>query len=376
MPAVDLRPFVTTRNGVPYFEMVNLRESYKADQQLEATRICVVDWDNIDRFIEDMLPDVSVSSENVFLGTFTIGAYVNNALEGIGPIPTTDPPPYSVIRKKFIRKDPEEHPRRSKLYAAQAEVIEGLGWPGRSSGTGGPMGVFSSRPVQFDEDTQIALDGAVKIAVTYRTLPYTVGVSDALVNVPENSELSRYVSIQSGSGVDSVQLPLRQLHYATNSDGTDGVDGGLVTTTLNKVHFKTTFTMTWHMVPVVPSAAADMTGLVNQTELPGNRLHPRTYKVGSLLYVGYEVSKVFFTPTRREVRDITYHFTERRPGWNFVFRPDINYFVRIYWPGANPFRRHPPPVGRFDLVSGGYNLNDFGELKNLFRIDEYAAAVA
>ena len=151
------------------------------------------------------------------------------------------------------------------------------------------------------------------------------------------------------------------------------------------------------MVPRVPLAAQLMQGMCNQTntiQFPATILK-ETPDVGTLTYLGYELSDPYYTVSGRQVFDVVYSLGYRpsgdgpKRGWNAAYcskRMAMRRIIIGILSGTSilnpvtgvPFTTFPRSDDAADEVAGNQNarlvtkdgnLYNFGELANLFKFE-------
>ncbi len=335
--------FTTTRGNVDYDLMPQYREMY-AEGHFAIEQIAIVDWNDKDRFLSGVMPDVAVGQD--------LGEVLNLHLYGsvAGSLATS-------VRKELRRYDPQSHPNYQKMIATDYEVLNPLGYPKEEGG-------------EFVTRSHSAPDGKCLIRLTWKALPYLLG-SDASANA--NSEILRYCSIKTSYAGQNLEIPFsrvqRQNQFSFFTDF--GTENGLVqNVNLRRPFSEVHVAITWHYAPKLPRAATMFMGRVNQAALSvQNGVYQQTFRPGTLLYLNAEVSEQFYTFSMQRVVNITYHFLWRDYGLNFGVGHN-HFFNAFTWRnartavkigGVGPVQDAPWPAGK--------NLFDYVDMINLFKID-------
>lgn len=383
----------------------------------EATRVCYVRWSDAQAFRQAVLPMVMIApaTESDYVSRLALVERPNDA-DLTDLYNWTEEP-----RRKLLRLDPEPHPRKPWLHAVSADV----------TGVGAATMTADGR-IAF-VDGRDGSDGVARVIVTYRKLPYHIGISDATTNRQYDGlttrvsdgvgggefsspgcELPRYVSREFKPASDSFPIrggPNTQLQEFGGRPIAGGAFGGkiavfvaddksLITEDLTKVGYKCHVIYTWHMVPAIPAAAGQIIGCVNDhAPFDYQGLKPA---VGSrrwasdTLYEYPEIGDPYPMVDGTIVRDIKYHCLYRRPGHNYVFRSSLVYpsparpvvpgFFRPLGPTREyagwvlAFRRLPADTdpswnatidntGQFGFRPGD-TLYRYADLNSLFQINE------
>lgn len=372
-------PFRTQRSSIPYFELPEQGFSIRAHSgPKEAKRTLLVDWPLRDALQADLLPDVEIGGNVVGNGPGGTLPHIDLSFWN----PTVTRQHFYYFRRKLLRKDPERHPRYPDLYAWEASVPLGYGYP-ESDGDS-----ISYRQATLDPATGTGLDGKAKVVVTYKKMPFDhtqdVGVGEEWFHDPTTSEIFRYCSVKVKSAGENLPIETSAARWFwTNEDGR--VVGTAPPQKLNKLLERSHFAITWHMVPRVPKAAQYLLGTVNENSIviPKRNLFGVSRAVctpGTLLYTSPEISDPYTTMGGREVYDVTYHLIYRPQGWNRFARPwagggsGFSYLVRG---GAGvqevTFDTGRGPTGAALLIDEEHCIYPYSRLQELWRIDgEYA----
>jgi len=407
---------LTIRNAVPYTEVGETVQRFTSDGQLEIKRFVQVRHDRKEQFISDVLADAFVepypSPDPVISRMEVIEVDDFNR-------PANDARSIHLYNRYYLnRLDPEPHPRVPGLFAQEGEIIEGLGYPTRNP-------IIPRQDVGNDlAFGQQASDnpGFVKIAITYRSLPYDIDVPRGIVSeltrrdgsplqaadfatnnslCNATSEIYRYVSRKRAPAGENQPLP----NLAGNGLFRFALDGDFVNNnSVTRPIHKIALTYTWHMVPVIPTTVYSQLGRVNDRpfdilngifRLPGgNRTSLPTTRVR---YDAVEISPSYvrFNSTRRFV-DITFHllvrvnvgghlsFLRARPATNPItiamlssgggdtfitsVRTTKWFYDRMLIPSSGqviPFADRGPQEHP-NIARGVF---EFGDLENIFRID-------
>jgi hypothetical protein len=369
--------FTTTRDGIEYDLMPDYSDRVPDQGQHERTQIALVDWGNVEAFKRAILPDVRIG-EN-------LGQSLDLSCFGSGN-PALSP------RVALHRLKPQQHPNTInkvlRLYAMEADVVEGLGYPNKSA-----FGEFEFR--SRSSTSAKANQGRAFVRVVWKTLPFTVEVPDEVTNAAANSELLRWCHIKTSYAGQNLELTGTQLHFINQVNGAiPGVPlaAGAVVRPLperpRKPVLDTHLTITWRMVPRVPHAATLHQGRVNfeavtTANLPENIIFRRNLLRGTLLYMVAEISDPYRTVTGTAVADITYHFLYRDNqdtprsygvGHNFALSPANAAWLRVAKPVPNPAAGNPGQPQQLGPTGDspwpmGHNLHDYFTFLNLFRMD-------
>jgi hypothetical protein len=351
-----------------------------------------VKWEDKDAFLAAILPDVYLGNEDagqvLTLTPYSIDTNGNDA-RPIGP--------HRYPRRRCFRLPPEQHPFRRGVYAVDASVLRGEGYissAGRDRGqqqpvegrqflpphwphfktqraaevwpqeTVVPEGNEEDVPHQQDVPAVASYDGYVMIGIVWKDLPYeTLLIEDDLnspnagqylsweasntkVNQSEYCELSRYCIIRPSVRGSHLPIPSQQAVFIN--------DNGQILKNNSNIPVKLaeaqpffvpamTFSVVWKMVPRVPRAATLLQGCCNEVDdlwSIGIYEEAGPPEVGTLMYLGYELSDPYRTVTDRRVVDITYNFGYRPSGsgpyrgWNSTYCPTIRDFARIVFGSA------------------------------------------
>ena len=375
-------PLSTLRDLIPYAEDYSAYAEVTDGPATEATRTVFVPW-TLSRFFEEaILPRVAIGSPAVSpdAAPFEDDIYLTN--RNLAGDSLTF---FKLQRRQLLRLDPEAHPRKPWLHACKTRV----------TGVGAATHEADGK-IRFVDG---ASDGVAKIEVTYRKLPYQIGIPDRFTNpdgvlgggdaallatlYPDDlgSEILRYVSREWKPASDQFTIPGTQLQEFR------GGAGGIIAEPLPKNVPKTHIVYTWHMVPEIPLTAGWLRGHVQGRTDAAKFDRTGLAKIeganerftGDSLYLYPEIGDPYPMVDGTEVRDIKYHVIFRRPGSNFVFRPSL--LTRgIDTPELPPrfqgwtlaFRRLP--AGDPDLGTVGQDLphkpgntsHPYGNLHSLF----------
>lgn len=368
--------------------------------------VCRVRAEEAFNFVKSILPDVYEDEANPMGDQALI-------MSAYGA-PTT----LAYDRNPLIRLNPERHPRHPRAFAVDAVYMSGEGFPSKADD--GDL-TFRTRRVPFiqgaeDEESPLAVDGYVKIGVTWRDLPYEtlIDINDEDAHIRNgddaanaDSEIIRYCVFKPSVKGQHLQIPGANVFFV-DDDGKVVLAGvGLntgsppflganlpLTIPEPQPHFvpSATYSVTWKMIPRVPIAADLLRGMVNQTNtlaFPREFFSSLKPDVDTLLYLGYELSDPYFTVSGRKVFDLTYSFGYRasgdnpKRGWNSAWcarKMDFRRVVVGVLAGGqiiNPAKGTAItqfPISTDDILGSqtarvtdyGANLYNFGELSNLF----------
>lgn len=335
-------PLRTVRDNIPHAESgEGYRETHDG-HATEATRTIFTPYLQSGNYIRAVMPRVSLG---VAIGTVTRhpgGSYLGgdniwykgriNISPVLGPRPVYDlEGDYFVLQRRSLhRLDPEPHPWMPWLHVVKAEMT-GLG--------AAKMDPLTGR-IYFREGLGHAgagdTDGIARIVVTYRKLPYVVGVPDSVTNTFDGYqrdrfmavdatrlgyELPRYVSRQFKPGSETYTIPAQQMQEFR------GGPHSIIPEAMSKIVAKSHIVYTWHMVPQVPLTAGLLLGHVNDFPFDVNGLRELlgSYdrRGSDMQYLYPEIGDPYPMCDGVTVRDIKYHMLFRRPGNNYVFRPGI-----------------------------------------------------
>lgn len=334
------------KGQVPYSEIAEYKTVIRGNAY-EATRVCLVEWSQRAEFIQAMLPLVAVGDT---VAAVNVGKFAEGGAA------------YDVNRLTLNRYDPEPHPKYPWLYAMEAEEMEGIGSLNKDPGSSAI--VFRDKPGIAGSN-----DGAAKIAITYRGLPFNItpaGQTNGTINVHGANpvyELERYVSVKPKPA--GKQLPLAGGTFREVDSPTVQIpESGVMPIT------ETHLAYTWHMCPKVPASAATMMGCVNSQYFDAVA-RDTPYQVynffpGTILYVNHEIGDYYYLADGTKVCDLTYHFLYRSWGHNKVFRPLIGQWRSIFRNAANANPAAPPANDFYRRYAPGYNLQDWADLNLLF----------
>lgn len=365
--------FVTTRSNVSYDMLPEFSESCPEAGQLERVQDCYVAWSQKDNFLKAILPDVLV--DNGGHGGLTGETLVLNAYREMNPV-TGNLAVTTSLRKQLLRFAPQKHPNVGHLYA-MAATVEPLGYPVENGGI-----------LQVKQSGNI--DGAARVRVTWKSLPFAVDVTDGIANASTGSEFLRWCSIKTSFAGQNLEVPGTRLELY---DPITGIFLRQLPTGLRKTFAESHIMVKWHMVPLVPNAAHLMAGRVNLTAFNTPAASGATHQVfrqgfrrGTLLYLSYECSEPYTTIGGNRVFDICYHFLHRdnMNGWrawgtghNFLFSAIENAWVRAgiaaNFVGGGGGLQFPIQDNPHDA---GKNIADYMELTNLWKIDDNVITVA
>lgn len=306
--------------------------------------ICIVRADQKDQFLGAILPDVyEDNTDQRANGQMTMTAF------GQSPV-------VRYWRNPLVRLSPERHPIRSRAYVVNADVVSGAGYVAKTPDNipahldpdngiipetilpGWPT--YRSAGVAIDPETDKIIptvsEGYIRIAVTWRDLPYELNVggridsgttadaaSDAFANSASNSEIVRYCVFKPQPKGQNAGITGGKLFYVKD-DGTILMDPRNPTVpALAPLESQTffnpmiNFSITWKMVPRIPFAALALQGFCNDAQnipFPTTLLKDKP-DVGTLRFVSPEVSDPYYTVSDGQVFDITYAVSYR-PGGN------------------------------------------------------------
>lgn len=279
--------------------------------------------------------------------------------------------------EKVVRRGPEVHPVLPRLYAVEAELIEGVGAPDQplrtdviriaKLATAPVVGIDLPGPL-VPGDRQQPASGWAKVRVTYSSLPYGAVVDDRLGSADYgtfalDTVLASYVSRQIHPNVDSTQIGgayFKWVPQAGTAETADqiGTESPVKTLPFAEVRY------TWHYVPMIkgppPEALgvgpASLLGRVNNAAFDGNSLLGQAFPVSTLLYLGCEVSDQYdHIGCPYPLRDLTYLFAYRPQGWNSLYRRAVRGFRLVTATGI--LIPQPNDDGLFP-----YDYGDFGKL--------------
>jgi len=232
--------------------------------------------------------------------------------------------------RRLTRKLPEKHPRRPLLFADGAELVKGVGFP--DSDGQDPNWLWFSSQAQRGS-------GMAEIRVTWRHLTYQADVEDDQTTPPNAilrpaPELKRYITRYTTPNVEATNIGGSIFKFVrTAGDIVAGVAASDVgTETPAKILPFTELKYVWHMVPGIPPAVLRefngtiYPGTVNRVSFDVFALGGVVYAPGTLLFLGAEISEPYLIGAGfTEVRDITYTFTHRPQGWNFLYRRGVGF---------------------------------------------------
>lgn len=380
---------------VPYTMGPTIQEHYPTDGSPRTWQNeCIVSVDKKDSFVRSILADVYEDTANP-----------DNS-QTLTMTPFGDPNPITYVRNPLVRLHPQQHPVHPRAFAVDAQVVAGLGYPVRASNNeltfktiGNPEGL----PGGIEP-----IPGYIRIAVTWRDLPFEVNIEDIQTNNPLDSEIRRYCVFKPTIKGSNLQVKgnvffiddVGQIIKNDASLTSNGTAASSPFTLPEPSVFPVpaaTYSVTMKMVPRVPLAAQLMQGLCNQTntiQFPDEILKG-TPDVGTLQFLGYELSDPYYTVSGRKVFDITYSLGYRpsgdhpRRGWNAAYCTKKMAFRRIVVAqlaaGGPPYTlmniETGAPIATFPITSEvtadqsnrlapkGQNIYNFAELANLFRFE-------
>jgi len=345
----------TRRNHVFYDELADFHTTFRSDVH-EARRLCLVPFAQRANFNYAMLPQVSIGAQ--ILPVLVVSKHL---------APVT-----SVFRRELIRLDGEPHPLYPHLIATSCEEVKGLGWPAQAEG-----GLLHFK--QGLADAPFVPDGYCVIAVNYKAPPYRTAsaqYTNAVINdgfaSPLVYEWIRYTSVRTKASAKNIIMQGANFIYVigqTNPPRYNAVpERG--TMTVSSAHL----TYTWHMCPRVPHTANSLMGCVNNISFDYlDRGHPvslSTAAVGTVLYLNWEASDVYYTTAGTPVVDLTYHLLYLPTGHNKLYRHTYGDFhpvsrVRDVLTPSPPIPASVDPTFR---QPPGYNIYDYANLNTLFAI--------
>ncbi len=304
--------------------------------------VCIVKAEDKQNFLGAILPDVYEDTAN----QSTTQQLVMTAF-GQSPV-------IRYWRNPLVRLSPERHPIRSRAYVVDAVVVSGAGYvaknpsniPSYADNAGQiiPEEILPGWPtyrtagVAIDPETDKIVptvgEGYIRVAVTWKDLPYEVNVggrtdsgitadaaSDAFANNATRSEIVRYCVFKPQPKGQNAGIAGGELYYVKD-DGTLLLkpNGQPALAPLESQTFYNpliNFSIIWKMVPRVPFAAFAMQGFCNEKQ---NIPFPETIlkdkpDAGTIRYVAPEISDPYYTVSDGQVFDITYNITYR-PGGN------------------------------------------------------------
>jgi hypothetical protein len=357
--------------------------------------VCRVKWDDKDAFLKAILPDVFEDADNP----------IQDAVLTMTPFGKS--PEVAYYRNRLIRLAPQQHPYHRRAFAVDAQVLTGEGYVAKEDSVNWPT--FYTNPIvpgdvfndQGDRLPGTPHSGYARIGVTWRDLPYDVlvinGEGDDVTNETANAinfnESIRYCMFKTQIKGSNLTIPGAVAYYVDD-------DGTLVRKNSESPPMQVpetqpffvaaeTFGITMKMVPRVPLAARMMRGLVNAS-LTDIMLPSEVVKdlpdVGTMHYLGFEMSDPYYTVSETKVFDLTYQFGVRTSGkgpfrgWNASYCPIKRDFRRIVFgllegdvirtPSGRELRLpvtsddDPGQASRL-VISDGCSY-PFGQLGNLF----------
>jgi|SRR6185436_4560999 len=384
-------PLIDYGNGVfdvgdpvPYTMGPDIQGHYPTDGSPKTFyNVCIVAADKKDQFLRSILPDVYEDTAHQDTTQFlTMAPYGADW-------------PIQYYRNPLVRLHPQRHPVHRRAFVVDAQEMSGLGFPIRNN-----QNELTFRTIGApDDEDNVVVDGFIKIGVTWRDLPYEVEIEDIQTNNPLDSEIRRYCLFKPAIKGSNLQVSGGNVFFVDDN-------GTLIRTTDDPTspYFTipetrtfpvpaATYSVTLRMVPRVPLAAQLMQGMCNQTntiQFPVEILK-EIPDVGTLTYLGYELSDPYYTVSDRKVFDITYALGYRpsgdgpKRGWNAAFcakRMAMRRIIVGILSGTSilnpvtgePFTTFPISSDLIAdqsnrLVTKDGNLYNFAELANLFKFE-------
>lgn len=257
---------------------------------------------------------------------------------------------------------PVQHPKYPWLYCTSLELVQGVGaWLYDANcpvadGAGNPIlgGAIldAGGNVVVDPNTGEPLatavapaipfvfyaagqggtftDGAARVVLTYRALPYEVRTDEEVAALGDGSgELSRYVHREETYAVQAQPIPATAQFTITDPQAPPGIAGTQFPGNPTIIQPTAELVYTWHSVPDRPiQAYLNCVGRVNSNPFDSPSWGGvMTYPPGTLLCMAWR------TERRRAVNgrivfDIVYKFGYKFQTWNaFPNAKDLNYYV-------------------------------------------------
>lgn len=224
------------------------------------------------------------------------------------------------------------------LYATAVESIEPIGIDRSSipSIVGSPAELVARTKDENDMFTH----AKARVKISYEALPYRV-MTDAdarslgFGQAPDESQMFRYVSRTTQPHAEHLTLPHGAMKWG--ADAPVGMAGVPATNQTGKIVPTVEIVFTWHQVPGLPEQANKMIGCVNSVAItdysPGN-YQPKTYAIGTLLFLGVE-TKTYRMSTGVFASDVIYrfkHFSALDPATGLPYSPERghNYFLGFH----------------------------------------------
>jgi hypothetical protein len=320
--------FVTARgpkssvgSPVRYSMTGEFSKQYNTHNKLKQfTTRCLVRAENEQAFVQSILADVEEG-------------YTLSQELAISPYSKYFNLPYC-NRIQLKRYKPQRHPTQPNMYAVDANVVQGRGYPAKTDGdvidTSGNRSddlTFLTRPQHWtgrDPAYDTPVSGFVEIDVIWSELPYDVEPTDDEANAGGSSEMIRWCKFPKQNKGKS--HPVRgQVFGFVDDDGTpitigDSANLSILAEPPSIYLASQLFVVTWFAVPRVPMAADTLLNSVNLK--PNLRFPVKTSpafrgsngspEIGTILHLGYELSERYYTVSGTEVYDLTYHLLYRR----------------------------------------------------------------
>jgi hypothetical protein len=209
---------------------------------------------------------------------------------------------------QLSRQIPEQHPDLLHLYAADAEMIQGIGRPDQDAST--QLISFFDGPTPPDSlfvgDTG---SGIARFAVTYRTFPFDILADDDI-----GTELDRYVERRTTYATEAFLIPGQTLKWSS--------DNKVIQEPTTKAFYTKELSYRWVDVPAVPTSSIETCiNKVNSTTFDG-------YTAGKLLMIAPNLERTY-NAVGQVVWEIIYKFLWRANGWNQLYRRSSGVFADV-----------------------------------------------
>ncbi len=383
------RVFGTVRNLIHYVELPQYTFSSQGREGYTASRLCLVDWDSVVPFCQDLI-DIAYVYTGSMKNPDITGGYgnFNDVRDGVlFGFPTGRLSGGALL----ARLPPEQHPTLPELVVSGVELVEGHGFPDQAPGVdlirftqntaahpptfgpplvlGGPPPPtvpFLPAPIIFPAGPKPP--GFASVRVHYRRPPYVTQVSEAeMSNVDPGStsidgtpfrnpitELARFCSRSFKPNVRSTQIGGSSFAIVRDS-AADPANVFLDKESPAKVIPFAEYRLTWHRVPLAgppPGMCIDriytrgdgttvtvppLLGRINDANFDDTGHSPigEAFPRGTLLLMGAESTEPYWDigagaslPEGTQVRpytDITYVFGFQPASWTRLYRRGVGF---------------------------------------------------
>lgn len=303
----------------------------------ESQALCLVAWQDRQKFREAVLADVRL------------------------PVPVFG---HGLQTKTLNRYLPEKHPHRPHLPAVEAQLVRGVGVADVDP---------DNKWLAFTQFGKAAGSGFAEIRVTFRASAYGPkwDVEDAAVEASSVGELARWVSKTMHPNAEATQIGGTSFFVVPEQGDPAGPPQVVGNESPAKVLPFALLKYTHHMVPGLPLALVTQNApLIDLGKVNSLAFDPASYfrqalPPGSVLYLGTEISEVYYTVSGTPVVDLTHDLGFRPQTWNKVFRRSVAGFrelVRRVNPGD------PITSVGYPAAAGRHPYDDY-DMANLFKFE-------